>query len=75
MYKPCLFPPVDCNFLRVLCFYHLMSFPSLPFVQCLTHIRLSISSSLFSVQGMLCFHLENDFQTEKNEDHIARKGN
>ena len=29
---------------------------------------------LFSVQGMLCFHLENDFQTEKKkEDNIAKK--
>lgn len=29
---------------------------------------------LFSVQGMLCFHLENNFQTEKKkEDNIAKK--
>lgn len=28
---------------------------------------------LFSVQGMLCFHLENNFQTEKKEKIILQK--
>lgn len=28
---------------------------------------------LFSVQGMLCFHLENNFQTEKKKKIILQK--
>ena len=28
---------------------------------------------LFSVQGMLCFHLENDFQTEKKKDYMKKE--